>query len=339
MLVKRDRSSVVADSADSPLPAVFVHFVTMDGAIAWLRALDAPGSLRAGNAGPADLKSNLVLSQDLCFVAGSSRSGFEFIFEESFDGYGISLPVAGSIRLTTPEKKTSIFDLNQGAIADLITVAAVHHSPHCEFRSMALRSAALHRRIELITEQPVRKRVVFAPGFQKNSGPSKFIFAVGQALMAGLQGDAPLRRAPAAVASLKDAILSMFVEGMPHNHSELLSRRSVLPAPRNVRRAIEFMRAHVTDALLLEDIAVAAQTSPRSLQTAFRQFRGVTPMEYLRRLRLDGARNEMLNSAGRAAVSEIAYRWGFAHHGIFSTRYKLAFGESPSETLKRCRAV
>ncbi len=99
------------------------------------------------------------------------------------------------------------------------------------------------------------------------------------------------------------------------------------------------MHAHVTDPLLLEEIAVAAQTSPRSLQLAFRQFRGVTPMEYLRRLRLDGARNEMLNGATDGSVSAIAYRWGFAHHGIFTARYTLAFGESPSKTLKRSRGV
>jgi AraC-like DNA-binding protein len=339
MLIKSDKSTVVPGLAKPAPPATFFQSRTIDGAVSWLSGLNAPFKLKVGNLGTADLTANILLSGDMCFATGSSRSGFELVFEDPFDGYGMSIPVSGSLLLNTLGRKTMAPEPGNGVIVDLGTISAIVYSPQSEFRTIAIKSSELHRQIAFITEQPVRERVVFPSFFQKDSGAPKFIFAIGQALMNGLQGDAPLREAPAAVASLKDAILSMLVEGISHNYSALLSRRTASAAPRNVKRAIEFMHAHVTDALLLEEIAVAAQSSPRSLQMAFRQFRGITPMAYLRRIRLDGARNEMLNGSAQIHVSDVAYRWGFAHHGIFTARYKLAFGEAPSKTLKRSRNV
>ncbi|RZL45468.1 MAG: AraC family transcriptional regulator [Variovorax sp.] len=339
MLTKDDRYPVAPAAPDPPPSAAFFHASTTAGVDAWLSTLETPFELKASSPGPIELKLSVALLDDMCFATGSSRSGFELVAADPFDGYGMTLPVAGSMFLNTVDHKMMAPEFGNGVITDLASTRKICYSPQSEFKAFVVGGEELHRHIALITEQPVRQRVVFLPYFQRNLGASRFIFAVSQALLTGLQGDAPLKTAPAALASLRDAVLSMLVEGIPHNYSDLFGKRIASPAPRNVKRAIEFMHAHVTDPMLLQEIALAAQTSPRSLQMAFRQFRGVTPMEYLRRLRLDGARNEMLNGPGRASVSDVAYRWGFAHHGIFSTRYKLAFGELPSTTLKRNRSV
>jgi transcriptional regulator GlxA family with amidase domain len=61
----------------------------------------------------------------------------------------------------------------------------------------------------------------------------------------------------------------------------------------------------------------------------------MTPMQYLKRLRLEGARSELLQAAPGSRVVDVAYRWGFAHHGVFSASYADVFGELPSVTLRR----
>ena len=200
---------------------------------------------------------------------------------------------------------------------------------------MAISSRQLHEHITLLTEQPVRERVKFKPHFDTQSGIARTMFAVSQAIIGGTRGAAPLLAAPTAMASLRDAVLAMFVEGLPHNYSDHLGHRVAVPAPRNVRHAIDFMHANIAKPLRLEDIARAAHASPRSLQLAFRNFRGSTPMEYLRRLRLDGAHNDLLHCEPGTRVADVAYRWGFAHHGMFSANYAKAFGERPSATLRR----
>ncbi len=74
------------------------------------------------------------------------------------------------------------------------------------------------------------------------------------------------------------------------------------------------------------------------MQSAFRTNLEVAPLVYLRGVRLDRAREELLDAGGSTAmVSEIAQRWGFAHLGRFAGYYAERFGEHPSTTLRRSR--
>lgn len=106
---------------------------------------------------------------------------------------------------------------------------------------------------------------------------------------------------------------------------------------RTVRRAISFIEGNVDREITVGEIAVAAHVTPRALQLAFRRHLDTTPMAYLRRVRLDCARQE-LDRASRdlgATVSEVAYRWGFASPSRFAEQYRAAYGELPSTTLFR----
>lgn len=57
-------------------------------------------------------------------------------------------------------------------------------------------------------------------------------------------------------------------------------------------------------------------------------------MHYLRDLRLQRVRDELLSGSG-SPVASVALRWGFEHMGRFATQYRQAFGETPSQTLRR----
>jgi AraC-like DNA-binding protein len=107
--------------------------------------------------------------------------------------------------------------------------------------------------------------------------------------------------------------------------------------PTAVRRAVAFIEAHASEDIGITEIAQAARIGPRGLQRAFRQYRDTTPMEYLRRVRLDHAHRELLTGdpSRGDTVSAIAARWGFAHAGRFSVAYHAAYGCSPSQTLHR----
>ncbi|GAA4381516.1 helix-turn-helix transcriptional regulator [Agromyces bauzanensis] len=102
-----------------------------------------------------------------------------------------------------------------------------------------------------------------------------------------------------------------------------------------VRLAIDFMSAHVAEPITMTDVANAAFVSTRGLHAAFTRERGETPMQYLRRVRLDAVRADLLAGGADVTVAVVARRWGFAHLPRFAERYRRAFGERPSETLRR----
>lgn len=119
-----------------------------------------------------------------------------------------------------------------------------------------------------------------------------------------------------------------------HNYSETAPARRSSILPRHVRRAQDYLQAHAHEPLSVEQLAQVAGVSVRSLYSGFKEFLGVSPMHYLRDLRMERARTELL-SGEAASVAGVALHWGFAHMGRFSNDYKARYLETPSQTLRR----
>lgn len=135
---------------------------------------------------------------------------------------------------------------------------------------------------------------------------------------------------------VESMLLSLCLSSIPHNYSDIYNNTGCSIAPYFVRRAEEFMRSNLEETITLQDMANAAGISVRSLQNGFRNFRGTTPMAYLRDLRLDRAREELLKTGlTNRSVTDIATAFGFMHLSKFAKYYKTRFGEAPSETARR----
>ena len=105
---------------------------------------------------------------------------------------------------------------------------------------------------------------------------------------------------------------------------------------RVVRLAEDFALAQTADRLCVTDLCLATGVSERSLQYAFQEVMGMSPLAYLTRLRLHRVRKELrMGTYGSTTVSALALKWGFWHFGDFSRAYKDCFDELPSETLRR----
>ena len=105
--------------------------------------------------------------------------------------------------------------------------------------------------------------------------------------------------------------------------------------PRHVLLAEQHMRDHAQHAPTLSELARSAGVSVRTLNAAFREFRGCTPMQCLRDIRLNGVRAELLVASPQTKVRDVAEAWGYANLGMFAASYRNRFGESPSTTLSR----
>ena len=111
------------------------------------------------------------------------------------------------------------------------------------------------------------------------------------------------------------------------------------PVPGVIRRAERFMADSAAMPITVSDVAAHLGISLRSLQAGFRQWRDTTPNMFLRRVRLQLVRDELLQSDSEVNVTTLALRNGFSHLGRFSAYYRAMFGEMPSETLRRRRAM
>jgi AraC family transcriptional regulator, ethanolamine operon transcriptional activator len=102
-----------------------------------------------------------------------------------------------------------------------------------------------------------------------------------------------------------------------------------------VQEAEAFMLDHLDEPVTLEAICQAVKTSKSALSYGFQEIFGLSPMAYLKTVRLNGVHRALKASdPTQATVLGIASRYGFWHMGHFSRDYRQMFGESPSETLR-----
>ena len=105
--------------------------------------------------------------------------------------------------------------------------------------------------------------------------------------------------------------------------------------PAVLRRAIAYIEENAQDDISIVDIARAVFVTPRALQYMFRRSLDMSPMEYLRRVRLCHVHLELMHAdPSKTTVSAVAARWGFAHAGRFAVTYRQVYGRSPHQTLR-----
>ena len=105
-----------------------------------------------------------------------------------------------------------------------------------------------------------------------------------------------------------------------------------------VLRAEAIIAAHPAAAYSPMTLALAVGVSTRSLARGFQRVRGYSPMEAVRRERLQRVHRDLLTAAAGDRVTDTAMRWGFFHLGRFSSAYAARFGELPSETRRRSQS-
>lgn len=101
-------------------------------------------------------------------------------------------------------------------------------------------------------------------------------------------------------------------------------------------RALEYLRVVGAADVTVTGLCRAAAVSRRTLEYAFRDAFGRSPLAFLRMQRLHSARHALRTTAhADARVADIAHQQGLFELSRFAADYRRMFGELPSKTLDR----
>jgi AraC-like DNA-binding protein len=139
------------------------------------------------------------------------------------------------------------------------------------------------------------------------------------------------------LAEYEQLVMVSFLAANRHNHSHLLDRVPRAPGPWQVRLVEEYIEANWQAPLDIETLAAVTGGSTRSIFKAFKEARGVSPMAFVKRVRLENARRALQRLDENTSVIDVASQCGFLNPGHFARDYRIAFGELPSETLRQSR--
>ena len=131
-------------------------------------------------------------------------------------------------------------------------------------------------------------------------------------------------------------LIAALLSHQPHNYTQALNTEARPAAPIHIQKAEAYLREHCDEAITIEDLARLTATSARSLYKGFQQHLGVSPMAYLKLIRLQKVRQRLLQARAHGEsiqITQIAMDYGFSHLGHFSQAYRQQFNETPGQTL------
>jgi AraC-like DNA-binding protein len=112
-------------------------------------------------------------------------------------------------------------------------------------------------------------------------------------------------------------------------------RGAVRQGDGSIQLAMQYIRANASRALTVEGVARHVGMSPSHFAHRFTEVARVSPMRFVKHVRLDAARELLL--ADRARVGEVATRVGYESASHFTRDFKQTYGSAPAEYLRRFR--
>ncbi|MCL2580948.1 MAG: AraC family transcriptional regulator [Streptosporangiales bacterium] len=194
-------------------------------------------------------------------------------------------------------------------------------------RRQAVEEIALARGEELAP-------VVFRPDLDLRSPAARSWLRLARLGLDELEAGGDLFRSPITASHFEQTLISGLLDLQPNSAVEV--EAPSVPGSPAVRLVLDLIESEPDRPWRVAELAGAAGVSARTLQDAFRRELGITPLEQMRRTRMERARRDLLAADPQAgSVTEIAARWGFFHTGRFSQAYRAAYAELPSETIRR----
>lgn len=121
-------------------------------------------------------------------------------------------------------------------------------------------------------------------------------------------------------------------------HGPMLRHLVAAGSPgQQIARAMAWLKQNFSHTLRIDELAASAHMSPSTFRQHFRAIAGMSPLQYQKQLRLQEARQLMLNQsldAGSAGV-----RVGYESASQFSREYSRLFGAPPQRDIQRLRLV
>ncbi|MCX4231523.1 AraC family transcriptional regulator [Streptomyces sp. NPDC020707] len=208
-------------------------------------------------------------------------------------------------------------------------------SADCRALTVKIDMAALHERLGALLGGPVRRPPSFETYIDVGQGAGRSWADLALWCLREKNPSNGLLGRPLIRSRIEQTLLEGLLLACGHSYRGALEAPVPAARPATVRRVMEAIEERPDEHYDAARLASLSQIGVRALQEAFRKHVGMSPTAYVTEVRLRRAHEQLLAAdPATITVTEVAYRWGFAHLGRFAQRYRRRFGTSPGQTLR-----
>ena len=280
--------------------------------------------LSRDNAARSSLESSDVGASRLARIGFGAAVAIE---SDHPGAYGINIPLTGRIvSVTGGTEVTSTPGLATICPPDTRTVIT-NWSSSCEIIGFKVDRDYLQREMDRVLARPGQ---VLPRQLDLRAGAGAEWLRLVRSIADQALHDSVLLRSEMVSQQLCGALTTALVlTAMPDDDTGSSGIR-----PRIVKRVIDAIHEDPARPWTAGEMAELVGVSVRRMQQGFREYVGMTPMEFLVDVRLERVHADLTGSASCATVSEVATRWGIMHTGRFAAAYRRKYGVTPSESLR-----
>lgn len=310
----------------------------LDEAIAFFRQKGFRLDVAPRHVRELDVRVNCACLPGL--YVGCLQYGAPVVAEPESPGidYFITFPLAGRLGASMDGQSIRC-DLRNAAFLSYPPAPpdAIRSDAGCTRFNLTLVGSAVASQLSALLGAPCKQRLSFAPQLNIGEGYGSRLMGYLRLAIADFDAAHAMLWTPLTIAQFEQLIITGLLLSHPHNYSEALRRLEHPIIPRDVKRALDYIHDHLDEPITLADLVQTSQVAGRTLLKHFRDYKGTSPIRYLRDARLDRVREALVRADAEENVTTISLKWGFSHMGRFSLAYRARFGESPSRTLLRRR--
>ena len=275
---------------------------------------------------------------DVGLISSVMHTESQIAFDDVGANYYVHLPVSG--RLESQHRGTQLIATRETAAVFQPDGGAFRGRWAAGTRSLAisLPRESVASALANVLGEPPKSDVRFDLAMHVADGHARGWIELVTQVNRQLAAPGGLLSQSAVAAPLAESVVTGFLFAVRNSYSEALAQPTPPPRPKAIRTAVELMETDPTMPWTVAALAQKCGISTRALQSGFRHHLGVSPMGYLRAVRLRRAHDDL-----RAAdpytesVAAIAQRWGFQHLGRFAAAHEAEYGRTPSQTLRSSR--
>ena len=247
-------------------------------------------------------------------------------------GLGLALTVQGDKRVTLGEE---VYDYEPGQ--SLITTVDLPVVSYVTQASTAKPYLGIRLELDARTIAQSAAEMEFAAPLKVSTTRALSIVTLDEGLRDALTRLIRLLAEPQLIPFLAPLIQQeIIVRLLNGEHGPTLRHLVAVGSPsQQIAKAVAWLKQHYKENMPMDDLAATVHMSPSTFRQHFRAVAGMSPLQYLKNLRLQEARQLMLNEDMDA--SSAAVRVGYESASQFSREYSRLFGEPPQRDIKRMR--
>lgn len=249
-------------------------------------------------------------------------------------GLGLGVTLQGRKRVTLGE---DVFDYGSGqALINTIDLPVVSYVTQA-----TITEPYLGLRLDLDANLIVQIATEMNASRIYKGGPSRAmsVIALDDGLLDALMRLIKLLNEPNKIPFIAPLIQrEIIIRLLDGEHGPMLQHLAAVGSPsQQISQVIAWMKLNYRNTILIDELAAKAHMSSSTFRQHFRTITGLSPLQYLKNLRLQDARHWMLYEdmdAGSAAM-----RVGYESVTQFNREYARMFGEPPLRDIKRTRTL